>query len=235
LQPNPNIPSNIRPVGDLGAHFLPFDIANFAFSRDLNLTQAAQDAARETQEKGIFKLNMNVYNIEKPQLGAPRSSYGSDSIEQLIRGWYTDVTPTNVTPKFNYDYFSGTFTEPDPNAYVNAYAHSCRTCHVAMDRDAFEISVGGLVVSPPYDQYVCGHLVPSATVKVDHLMPNSKVTSDRFWLSPRIDVIGQPSETVVPGQFARLNPDQVYYLAFILPSLRDSYNVPPTICPPPPR
>jgi hypothetical protein len=165
------------PKGDLGAHFLPFDMANFAFS---------STRTKVEQEESIFAMNLNVYITESerwsidPKTGLINSGFGSASIEQLIEGWYGDVTKKNVSPLFNTEFVPSHSWDYDENhamAYLNAVSHSCRTCHVAMDHYPFEIDTtkfnGGPVCNPEY------------------VMPNSKVTFDRFWLSQKT-VPGQP-------------------------------------------
>jgi hypothetical protein len=152
-----------KPPGDVGAHFLPFDMANFAFASKLS------DAERED---AIFRLNLDVYTTENSR---------SQSIASLISGWYGgNVTPSNVAPQFNPDYVSSSWSST-PVAYQNAYAHSCRTCHVAMENLPFEVDIGAL--SNNTASVVCGGL-----------MPNAKVTLDRFWLSAEPGVPGQPAQ-----------------------------------------
>ena len=163
--------------GDLGAHFLPFDIANFAF---------ASKTSGDDREDAIFRMNLNVFNTEKARttavLGAGQGSPASDSITQLITGWYTDVTPHNADPKLKRDYTAPAWKPIAPDIYRDVVAHSCRTCHVAMDNEAFEIN-------PP-----TASLIQSVTCSA-HSMPNSKVTFDRFWLSDKAGVPSQPAGT----------------------------------------
>jgi hypothetical protein len=162
-----------RPPGDLGAHFLPFDIANFAFSSNLKPDQ---------QEQQIFTMNLDVYNIERDR---------SPSIQELIAGWYggdMNMTPTNMAPRFDRIYIAPSW-KSDPinrDAYLKTYSHSCRTCHVAMDRAAAEQAPS--VISSFAKQLVCDQstsiTASTAIQPADaHVMPNAKVTFDRFWLS----------------------------------------------------
>ena len=202
---------NGKPYGDLSAHFLPFDLANFAFARNEKKSAAEQDAARAAQEEAIYRLNQNVLNLEKPQANPPRSSAGSAGIAQLIEGWYNGATLAGTTPSFNYDFvpyeFSDTSILNYPKAYRDGYAHSCRTCHIAMDRQPFEYTAHPI---PPDDQsYVCSHL-----------MPNARVTFDRLWLSHADrSVTKQPPPSNIPGLLSLANPDQVAALGNIFPDM----------------
>jgi hypothetical protein len=144
-------------------------MANFVFSSKL------PDAERED---AIFRLNRDVYTTE-----SSLSGLAANSIATLIQGWYNDkVTASNVTPQFNPDYIPTVNGWPAfQDAYANGYAHSCRTCHVAMEKAAFEVDAGLL---SGFGSPVC----------VQHLMPNSKVTLNRFWLSAQPGITGQPSQ-----------------------------------------
>jgi cytochrome c5 len=166
----------MAPNGDLKAHFLPFDKGNFAFS---------SKQSEDEHEEAIFRMNRNVYNTEITRTaGNPygqASSDGSKSITQLIKGWYGDVTKNNTEPHFNAGFVADAWkTVPNgPALYSDIVAHSCRTCHSAMDNFPFEVSPPSLSLM---QSLACD----------DHRMPNAKVTFDRFWLS------GQPDE-LKPG------------------------------------
>ena len=86
-------------------------------------------------------------------------------------------------------------------------ARSCRTCHVAIAGKNWDLQ------QPPFsDLFVCGDRADAPLLS--HAMPNSLVTSDRFWLSrkqstvlvdgnpdtvPRVD----PAPLDQPGIYAR--------------------------------
>ncbi|HYZ23151.1 MAG TPA: hypothetical protein VE690_13445 [Rhodopila sp.] len=196
LQPTPDVPSNIRPAGDLGAHFLPFDKQNFAFSSKLSPDQ---------QDDANFRLNVDVYTTEitRVKIGSNGFiSYGglaSASITDLISNWYdSKLSRDNPAPGFDTTKVSIFCDFYGYNQiYLNSYAHSCRTCHVAMENaplDRAPLTVKG----------VAGPLVFNT-----HTMPNAKVTFDRFWLSdpnwtfPPVNVPGQPASA--PNQPSLLN------------------------------
>jgi hypothetical protein len=183
--------------GDLGAHFLPFDKANFAFSSKLSKTKA---------EDNIFNLNKDVYDTEIVRTtgypGQANPSSGSDSITQTIKGWYGNVTATNAAPVFNTGYVPTPWDDkggPKSAAYLHSVSHSCRTCHVAMDRWAFELSP--TLLSGSSHDLVCNQndqptqndsVFTNPIYYQKHAMPNSKVTFDRFWLTRDPTVVGQP-------------------------------------------
>jgi hypothetical protein len=194
----PNI-ATLRPPGDLAAHFLPFDIANFAFSSDLTTDQ---------QEQAIFKMNQAVYNIERDRWttgpdGFVNDGFGSLSIQKLIAGWYGDVTPANTAPYLDRNYIPPRWDADGihHDAYFNAYSHSCRTCHVAMDRAAAEEDPN--VISYFAKPLVCDQPTSFFSTN-EHVMPNAKVTFDRFWLS--LDLSVSPPDVA----------DQPFYLARLI-------------------
>jgi hypothetical protein len=178
---------------NLHSHFLPFDMSNFAFSSKLS------DPERE---RAIFKMNLDVYNTENtlwhrdPNTGLiAAGGFASASIAQLIQGWYGDVSASNSTPNFDHNFVPGNnwdFSYHD--SYQNAVAHSCRTCHVAMENFAFEVNPD--LVASLGQNVVCNL----------HNMPNSKVTFDRFWLS---------QDPTVPGQPPQPAGGQPYYLSLM--------------------
>ena len=178
--------SNIRPVGDLNAHFLPFDKSNFGFSDKLTAAE---------QEEAIFRLNLDVYTTESSRIKIGPDGYiasgglASASITDLISGWYEfKLTKDNPAPGFypgntvppQWDYYNYN------QIYLQSYAHSCRTCHVAMENAALERDPNLLKA------------VGASLVCTQHVMPNAKVTFDRFWLSEPYWTF--PPTAVVPGQ-----------------------------------
>jgi hypothetical protein len=199
-----SFPVGTTASGNLSAHFLPFDMANFDFSqRDLN-----SDSATDK----IFALNLNVYNTENTRTTAAAAadpthtilaSPGSDSIVQLIAGWYNqNVTKANTAPTFNNPPFTAPAwqdTAAHQTVYQSVIAHSCRTCHAAMDNDAFELTGGPATVQGLGHILVCGGTTPRS-----HAMPNSLVTFNRFWLSNLTGMVpGQPD--TAPAQPMILN------------------------------
>jgi hypothetical protein len=161
---------------DLGAHFLPYDTANFAFSDKSGLTEADQG-------EQIYQLNQNVLNAN------PTSAESA-----LIAGWYPNGSHT-----LNKAYVAPDWAVYGGNgsaAYLNFYAHSCRGCHIAMvPYYNFEFASGqnriGSGGGPLYvgtsaqvsfvdfSGTVCFY--PEKTTY--HRMPNSLITYNRFWLS----------------------------------------------------
>lgn len=154
---------------DIGAHFLPYDTGNFEFSSKAGLTEA-------DQSNNIFHLNQNVLNA------GPTAA-----VSQLIAAWYANGTTaldkTYVSPSWAARGFAF------PAAYQNAYARSCRTCHVAMPEPYNFDNVNNIngVNSYPYKSAggqmsiaVCGQEGGSI---LHYAMPNSAVTFNRFWLS----------------------------------------------------
>src|SRR5262249_36662793 len=131
--------------------------------------------------------------------------------QQLLSRWYPNGTVFDSTNDVAAPYR----TNSDSNAfYKNVVARSCRTCHVAMDQANFEIE------TPPgtVQDLACGRGLAELTFNPtryegSYLMPNSRVTFDRFWLSGRKFVTGQPANT--PNQSAI--PSKFYSLSCHLP------------------
>ena len=166
--------------GDLTAHFLPFDMANFAFSTK---------TTKEQREDEIFALNKKVYNVEKTRVTDDAKHFitasdGSKSITQLIDGWYSKSGGMASTePEFWLDYIAEPWKVYHPDIYHDVIAHSCRTCHVAMDNRAFEITP----TSAASNNLTCGNF----------LMPNSLVTFNRFWVSDQGSMVKGQGDNVI--------------------------------------
>jgi hypothetical protein len=133
--------------------------------------------------------------------------------DTLFRGFYPDA----LAPFAKGAHVAPVYTNsPDSrNFYLNVVARSCRTCHIAMDDADFENS--DPVFRVPFPQFVCDasraavdasgnpvrfeSTIFTGEANLAYLMPNSRVTFDRFWLSDRANVVGQPAGTVSqPGQ-----------------------------------
>ena len=123
--------------------------------------------------------------------------------QQLLSRWYPNGTVFDSTNDVAAPYR----TNSDSNAfYKNVVARSCRTCHVAMDQANFELidPKGFFSNMPPPDignNLVCGQTLIEFNIdpigsEKSYLMPNSRTTFDRFWLSSRRFVTGQPANTV---------------------------------------
>lgn len=149
---------------DIGAHFLPYDVGNFAFGSGPGLTRAAQ-------ELQIYNLNRNVLNA-----GA------TPAAQELIAGWYANGTTqdTNYLPPS----WAGKGAD---EVYHKVFAHSCRTCHVNMPErwnfDHFQRVVDDIdrINLSCYREYAGQHRRWG--------MPNSLVTFNRFWVTK-----GQPED-----------------------------------------
>jgi hypothetical protein len=163
---------------DIGAHFLPYDAGNFAFSSTAGLTEADQEAA-------IYNLNQNVLKA------GPNTA-----TSELIAGWYANGATT-----LNKLYVPTSWQGQGSAAisfYQNVIARSCRTCHVALveSYDFEHFPIGGIPSNaPPNRIYIdpLGDLEDTICQSVDDLprynmlrsfsMPNSLVTFNRFWQS----------------------------------------------------
>jgi hypothetical protein len=164
-------PENGSGFADVGGHFLPYDTGNFEFSSKPGLTEADQELA-------IYHLNRNLLNA------GPTQAEGD-----LVAGWYANGTTLDkqyVPPSW---LATGDNTAID--FYLSVSARTCRTCHVAL-REEYNFDHYSNI-APPFSQTtvfgdvgfdmginVCGG---SAQFARDHMMPNSLITFNRFWLT----------------------------------------------------
>jgi len=153
---------------NIGAHFLPYDVSNFAFSQAIGLTATEQQHA-------IKQLNLNILNAG-PTL----------AVTELIDGWYA-----NNADEMDEEYLPESWENAIQNGdtaaldyYRYVLAPSCRTCHVAFNEkynfDHFDnvLFQGNRV--PGKLTATCGQSIDS---RIGHSMPNSLVTFNRFWES----------------------------------------------------
>jgi mono/diheme cytochrome c family protein len=158
---------------DVGAHFLPYDLANFSFSSNPALTELAQSAE-------LYRMNQII-----------AASTGATAMAQeLIAGWYA-----SGTPEMDKGWVPAGWKDNSNNIafYQNVYARHCRTCHVNMP-DAFPTAQS----SRHFASTVCGGYF---AIWRNHTMPNSMVTFNRFWLAggPGIDQITPTERWQVDG------------------------------------
>jgi hypothetical protein len=177
-------------AANVGGHFLPYDLGNFEFSSKPGLTKADQQLA-------LYNLNRNVLNSGPTQ-----------AEKDLIAGWYSGGTTLdeNYTP-------TSWLATGDPTAidfYRKVMARSCRTCHVAMiepyNFDHYDnVSPFAQTVVFPDASFdvgvnICGG---SQSIRRDHMMPNSLITFNRFWLSadPSANTAGDPDQVALLNLF----------------------------------
>lgn len=145
---------------NIGAHFLPYDTGNFAFSSKSGLIEAAQQTA-------IHALNTNVL-----------ATSPTAATQKLIQNWYasgTDVLDRNYVPSS-----WGQGRPVDIDLYKKVIARSCRTCHVAM-ADFTNFDEKGVFMGAP-GPVISTFCTPGLSHRA-YQMPNSLVTFNRFWNS----------------------------------------------------
>ena len=146
---------NDPPDGDIGAHFLPFDLDNFDYLDDSRVTRRAQE--------GKFKrLNDMIRAIE------PTTSV----IGELIDGWYKGGRIEQDSEFIPPEWME------NEQLYRRVVKPSCRTCHVALTPNFATLEVFKVFAKSIHD-----HVCADAQVPFPRSMPNSKVTFDQFWLS----------------------------------------------------
>jgi hypothetical protein len=160
-----HFPTDGSGVPDIGAHFLPYDPANFEFS-------SKSPYRLPDQEPGLYGLNQNVLN-------AGPTAAESD----LIAGWYASGHTVNQSyVPTAWSQFTLVAGQPPINLsqyHTELFARGgCRTCHVAVapaiyfDPGRMNYGYGLTCASEPY------------TWNYARSMPHSLVTFNRFWTSP---------------------------------------------------
>jgi mono/diheme cytochrome c family protein len=144
---------------EIGAHFLPYDIGNFAFSSKTGLR-------RVDQELAIYNLNQNVLKAGP-----------TPAALELIAGWYPG---TSKVQDLNYLPISWVGKGYD-QAYHKIFAHSCRTCHVNLD-ERFNFDHYDNTQFSRLSTSVCAGFSGTHDNQIRrYSMPNSLVTFNRFW------------------------------------------------------
>lgn len=148
-------PENGSGSADLGAHFLPYDTGNFAFSNRPGLTGPEQ-------EEAIYNLNQNVLKAGP-----------TTAAKTLIAGWYktSHVLNKAYVPQSWLDAGAA-----NANIYKKVFAPHCRTCHVNLPN--YDLDDYDTAATVQLDQSVCGS---SRYQSRKYSMPNSLVTFNRFW------------------------------------------------------
>jgi hypothetical protein len=195
---------NASLVRDLSAYFLPFDVENLQFhSTRAELTEADEDLPIRILNQIVTTTNNAVAVING--LAMPGATTRFD---RLLRGFYPAPFPAPFA-KGAHVPAAYTNSQDAKDFYLNVVARSCRTCHIAMDGADFETI--DPVLFGHFPQFVCDasavgpqryeSTIFTGDTNLAYLMPNSRVTFDRFWLSDRANVVGQPAGTVSqPGQ-----------------------------------
>jgi hypothetical protein len=152
-------PADGTGAANIGAHFLPYDVGNFAFSSKSGLT-------RTDQEVAIYNLNQNVLKAGP-----------TPAAQELITGWYPGGVKTQ-----NQNYLPPTWVGKGyDEAYHKIFAHSCRTCHVNLaERFNFD-HYDNTQYSRLATSVCAGNLGTSDNQIRRYSMPNSLVTFNRFW------------------------------------------------------
>ncbi|MGB8694543.1 MAG: hypothetical protein WCD08_13645, partial [Steroidobacteraceae bacterium] len=159
-------------VANIGAHFLPYDVGNFEFSRKPGLTAPEQ-------EEAIYQLNQNLLNAG-PTLAEM----------ELIAGWYAGGTHT-----LDQNYVPASWQAGTPaqvTYYKDIEARYCRSCHVALTEgynfdhlQNYRLPNGtyrstgtnGFLATQSAQCGPAFYGLPS----LEFSMPNSLVTFNRFW------------------------------------------------------
>jgi hypothetical protein len=184
---------------DLQSYFLPYDVGNFLFSsKHPNTIDDLQ------MQLAIFELNSNAVAVDQDiafknlqPVNPDLAKLVSNAFLDLFVRWYPGDIVFNLNAPPPSSVVGSPYGADADKFYRNVVARSCRTCHVAMDFANFETK--DPVKTTNISNLVCGQAAQKVqidTTASSYLMPNSQVTFDRFWLSDRTNVPGQPSNII---------------------------------------
>jgi hypothetical protein len=187
---NPSTSGNATP--NLESYFLPYDVGNFLFS------SKHPNTINDMQlQLAISQLNSNALSVDQDIALQNTRLYHNPSpdpiafIDLLERWYHGDIIFDEKGPPGVRE--GSPYGDDADKFYSNVVARSCRSCHIAMDGANFETK--DPVNTPFFRNLVCGGGTPGNDPASSYMMPNAQVTFDRFWLSDRTNVPGQPSGT----------------------------------------
>ena len=176
---------------NLKSYFLPYDVGNFLFSsKHPNTIDDLQ------MQLAIHQLNENAWLVDRDIASQNFGAFPnpiSNAFDDLFDRWYPGTIMFNLNAGPPSSLVGSPYGTDADLFYRNVVARSCRTCHVAMDGANFETR--DPVITADVFNLVCGHAVQHG-IDINawsYQMPNSQVTFDRFWLSDRTNVPGQPA------------------------------------------
>ncbi len=144
---------------NIGAHFLPYDIGNFAFSDKPGLTRA-------DQELSLYHLNQNLLLA-----GA------TPAATELIAGWYAGGSTMQ-----NLNYLPPSWVgQGADDVYHKVYAHSCRTCHVNLQDEYNQYNFDNFDNTRTFAEELSCNNPGYHGQHRKWGMPNSLVTFNRLW------------------------------------------------------
>ena len=172
-----------------GFKFLPFDLENFEFSTDPDLTRAALEPAFKRFNQAVLRTHKTGRSVDDQ--GVLRLAAG----RELIEGWYGESS--SLPGDFNSHFIPKGWREspdgPAPpgseNLYLTTIAPACRACHSQQEPALdFATEKGFRALKDATKELVmrveCG-LGGSGTGSRDDrkVMPLALLTYERFWQS----------------------------------------------------
>jgi len=198
--------------GDLGSTFIPWDLNALLFAdTDHSIVdeRLKPGFTRAEQLPNIHALNQSgVLPIVDSRITEIQPTGETldrwNAVRALLLGWAPPLTPgTPAASAAAFDYVptgwqgltsSGTTGLSSETLYSKVIAPNCRMCHLQRITDA---GAGGLApaTAPQFSAYSDTYFSGANTTKTrlrvfeQHVMPGSRLTSDRFWIQ-------QPGDTV---------------------------------------
>jgi hypothetical protein len=117
-------------AGNVGAHFLPFDLRAFDYSCDPAFTKSAQQTKFRDLNRGVLEIERSI--------AAAAQTNARPAIIELIEGWYggsnlpRETQDEDFIPSGWQDTNERAILKVEHQAYLyhNVVAPSCRSCHV---------------------------------------------------------------------------------------------------------
>ncbi|HEV2443194.1 MAG TPA: hypothetical protein VGT07_11780 [Steroidobacteraceae bacterium] len=178
--------------GDVDAAFLPWDIASLLFSDNDpsfkgNVVSGAS-ATMTAEQPAIKQLNTFVYQTYQPEL----ESVGGTTVDryaagrELIEQWYGGPGLPSATYSDSGTPAGWSGSSTATSVYHDVFARNCRACHTENPNPSVQFSGFGILTDDGYQSLLNEF---SATglgrryVFQETLMPDSRLTTDRFWVN----------------------------------------------------
>ena len=158
---------------DLKSHWQPFDMANLRFS-------ANQDP--KVKNEAMKKLNQRMVGPNLDPMTTPRTRELISGINGKD-GWYGDGGK-NLDQ--NSDFIPSQSPTSDIDLYRKIIQPGCQTCHAAQGSSSSSLNEKLTDTDPNTDTHkrkICGG---SPVLEQNHVMANSLVPFERFWLDPAL-------------------------------------------------
>ncbi|HVS75517.1 MAG TPA: hypothetical protein VHE11_01195, partial [Steroidobacteraceae bacterium] len=180
------------PPGDVDAAFLPWDMASLLFSDTDpsfkgNLVSGAS-ATQAAEQASIKRLNTFVYDTYQPEM----ESVGGTTVDRfaavrsLIEQWYGGPGLPSATYSDSGTPAGWQTSTTAEGVYHDVFARYCRACHTQNPNPNVQFSGFGILANDGYQSFInsfSGTGLAKRYVFQETLMPDARLTTDRFWVN----------------------------------------------------